>query len=386
MRYGTLAHAGANAWAVSPSGRWAIAWTNAAAESDADLAESFQDLTVFDLAAGAEAAFELSVGYRPSEIVFQNDEQAAFVVTEPGLSRIDLAAAPRVSALIELSNDPVDDPASRDVSILPDGSLALVRREGKSELGVVDLASGELSQFDLGAPITDLDLAADGKRAFAVVGDALVVVPVPLAGVDVAALPRAAFESELLRSVSPSASGEFAVLYTNAVADSHVGAVLASPDWSSVTTRVVDVKAPVSAALTSPDGAHALVLGNTPLGSSKAGVFAIVPAQMDRAVKVVGTDAPPEFVTFTPDSSRALLAVRDDSRHVFGAYLIDLSNLAEDFVTLDSPPLSAGVIAERNRAFVAQLHPEGRITFFDLTTGDAHTLTGFELSAKVQGL
>jgi hypothetical protein len=35
------------------------------------------------------------------------------------------------------------------------------------------------------------------------------------------------------------------------------------------------------------------------------------------------------------------------------------------------------------RAFVAQAHPEGRITFVDLETGAARTLTGFELAAKV---
>ncbi len=377
-------HAGANAWAISPSGRWAIAWSDAALLDNPDPAESFQDLTVVDLSAGAERSFELSVGYRPSRIVFRNDEQAAFVVTEPGLSRIDLEATPSVGALIELSADPVDDPASRDVSILPDGSLALVRRDGNSAVGVVDLATAAITDLDLGAAITDLDLAADGERAFAVAGDELVVVPVPPSG-DASAFPRAPFAGEVLRSVSPSAAGDFAVLYTNAVSNSHVGTVLAAADWSSTTTRVVDVKAPVSAALTSPSGAHALVLGTTPLGSSKAGVFAIVPAQMDRAVKVVGTDAPPAFVTFTPDSESAVLAVRDDARRVFGAYLIDLSNLAEDFVPLASAPLSAGVIPERNRAFVAQLHPEGRITFFDLLSGEAHTLTGFELSAKVQG-
>ena len=35
------------------------------------------------------------------------------------------------------------------------------------------------------------------------------------------------------------------------------------------------------------------------------------------------------------------------------------------------------------RAFVAQAHPEGRITFVDLDSGAHRTLTGFELGAKV---
>jgi hypothetical protein len=40
-------------------------------------------------------------------------------------------------------------------------------------------------------------------------------------------------------------------------------------------------------------------------------------------------------------------------------------------------------VPEANQAFVAQQHPEGRITFIDLTTKQQHTLTGFELSTKV---
>ncbi len=376
-------HSGANAWAVSPSGDWAIAWTDVAHVELPDPALGFQDLTVVRLGADPRS-FQLSVGYRPSRIFFDDDESTAFVVTEPGLSVIELGEQPEVSALVELTSDPIDNPASRDVSITPDGALALVRVEGKSELGVVDLSSAELSSFDLGAPITDLDLSPDGTRAYAVAGSELLVLPVPPVS-ELAELPRAAFSEELLRSVSPAEGGEFAVLYSNAFANSHVGAVLASADWSSVETRVVDVKATVTSALTAPDGKHAIVLGNTPVGSSKFGAFALVPAQMDRTVKVVGTDAAPTLLSFAPDGAHAVLAMRDDARSVHGAYLIELESLAETFVPLSSPPLSVGIVPGKSRAFVAQLHPEGRITFMNLASGEAHTLTGFELAAKVTG-
>jgi hypothetical protein len=161
--------------------------------------------------------------------------------------------------------------------------------------------------------------------------------------------------------------------------------VLASSDWSSVDTRVVDVKATVTSALTAPDGRHAIVLGNTPPGSTKLGAFALVPAQMDRTVKVVGTDAPPTLLSFAPSGDHAVLAMGGAQGQVHGAYLIELENLAETFVPLSSPPLSVGIVPGKSRAFVAQLHPEGRITFMDLASGAAHTLTGFELAAKVTG-
>jgi DNA-binding beta-propeller fold protein YncE len=375
-------HALANAWAIAPSGRWAIAWTDVLRYEAPDPTQGFQDLTVIDL--DAERAFELSVGYRPSRIVFDEDEGTAFVVTEPGLSVIELGAEPQVTALIELTEDPIDNPASRDVNITPDGALALVRVEGQSTIGFVDLATSARSELDLGAPVTDLDLAPDGARAYVVAGNELVVVPIPAPGA-AAVLPRASFGSEVLRSVSPAEGGEFAVLYSNAFASSHVGAALANADWSSVETRVVDVKATVTSALTAPDGRHAIVLGTTPAGSAKYGAFAIVPAQMDRTIKVVGTDAAPTLLAFAPDGGHALLATRDDARSVYGAYLIELDNLAENFVPLSSPPLSVGVVASKQRGFVAELHPEGRITFVDFASGDAHTLTGFELAAKVTG-
>ena len=375
-------HPGANAWAVSPGGRWAIAWTDVTRLEGADPTEGFQDVTVVDLSSDDAYSIGLSVGFRPSQIVFDDAETAAFVVTEPGLSVIELGAEPAVSALVELTEDPIDNPASRDVNVTPDGTLALVRVEGSSELGVVDIGSGERKLLDLGGAITDLDLSSDGSRAYAVAGNELVVLPVPPEGVSPS---RAGFGDEVLRSVSPSSDGAFAVLYSNAFPSSRVGAVAASADWAEVEQRVVDVKAIVSSALTSPDARHAIVLGDTPAGSSKAGAFALVPAQMDRVIKIVGTDAPPRLVSFAPNGEHAVLATRDDVAESYGAYLIELAGLAEEFVPLSSPPVSVGIVASKSRAFVAQLHPEGRITFVDLETHDAHTLTGFELAAKVSG-
>jgi hypothetical protein len=46
-------------------------------------------------------------------------------------------------------------------------------------------------------------------------------------------------------------------------------------------------------------------------------------------------------------------------------------------------PQASGLVPEARQAFVAQQHPEGRITFIDLESKEVHTLTGFELSAQV---
>jgi hypothetical protein len=50
---------------------------------------------------------------------------------------------------------------------------------------------------------------------------------------------------------------------------------------------------------------------------------------------------------------------------------------------LASPPTAAGVVAGANRGYVAQEYPDGRITFLSLVSGEARTLTGYELGARV---
>ena len=80
---------------------------------------------------------------------------------------------------------------------------------------------------------------------------------------------------------------------------------------------------------------------------------------------------------------RALVTVRDDASRTYGAYLVRMPSLQVDRIVLSSPPIAAGVLPDDRVAFVAQRHPEGRITFIDLDSAAAETLTGFELSSRV---
>jgi streptogramin lyase len=377
-------HAGANAIAVSPSGRYAVVWTNAAALDPATLdpTDGFQDVTVLDLGSEPHATV-LSVGYRPSRIAFDTEESRAFIVTEPGLSVVELAGDPRADELIELTDDPVATQNARDVSITPDGELALVRVDGQRALGLVDLRTGERDALDLGDFITDLDLASDGKRAFAVVGGKLVVVPVPPGSTSPEDFARASAEGSPPRSVSLSPSAELALLYSNAQGSPFLTVLTTDDAWSDFSGRSLDLKAPIEAAFASPSSRHGIVFQSTASGSRKAGAFSIVSAESDRAPKIIGTEAAPFQVAFTPDGESAVVATRDLSLRKYGMYLVRLANLEENFVSLPSPPLAAGMVPAARRAFVAQAHPEGRITFVDLNSGAHRTLTGFELGAKV---
>jgi hypothetical protein len=375
-------HAGANAIAVTPSGRFAIVWTNAAvAGEELDPTDSAQDITVVNLSGELEGT-QLSVGFRPSRVVFDEAEERAFVVTEPGLSVIELGASPRVGGHVELTASPADANA-RDVSVTPDGEIALVRLDGSTSLGVVSIATGEREDVELGNFVTDLDLSSAGRRAFAVVGDELVVIPIPVAGVDPSSFVRTRVTDVVIRSVALSPDASLALLYSNASPSPYLTVLSASEDFADAVGRSVDLKAPVQAVFAAPDARHAIALQATAPGSRKGGAFSLVTAQMDRTPKIVGTDAAPMAVAFSPDGAEAVIATRDLTQKLYGAYLVHLENLEENFLPLASPPLAAGMVPRAGRAFVAQAHPEGRITFLDLADGSSRTLTGFELAAQI---
>jgi hypothetical protein len=176
--------------------------------------------------------------------------------------------------------------------------------------------------------------------------------------------------------VTIAPAGDVALLYTNAIADDNVTIL----DYSGTpTTRTVDVQAPVRAVLAS--GAAVALLRQAP-GSLK-----LVPVASNLPPKIVGADAPPLSVAV--GERHALITVTGPNINTGGTinavYLARLPELATEAITLGSVPLSTALIPEVGVGFVAQSHPEGRITFVDFVTGAPRTLTGFELAAGVVG-
>jgi hypothetical protein len=406
-------HQGADSWSVSPDRRFAIAWTDRQKAEQLDPTDGFQDITVLELGEqGSLSATRLTVGYRPSAFSFDAQSRRAFGITEDGISIVDLTSgAIRLSQLVALPSARGVQP---DVSITADGARALARIEGSSILYDIDLTSGQSRAIDLGASITDLDLSADGTRAVAVIrsrtapgaapdagaplpGDAgpdsgappdapasvtvseAVFFAVP-AGLDDASERRSlTIPNGGVGSVALSPDGTRAVLFSNALGSGQV--TLVGPDLSY---RSVDLIAPVRAVFVSADSSHAIALQDPPPGSVKKGAFSVLALDAVRAPKLVAADARAEFVALDPDSSeRAIVTVSDPEAKVFGAYFVRMPSLQVDFSSLSSRPLSSGTVPAAQKGFVAQEHPEGRITFIDLGDGQSREITGFELSAKV---
>jgi hypothetical protein len=458
--------AGANSWAISPDGKWAVAWTDAKRVTNADSTQGFQTLSIIDLrqvtttvsSSGIDESSRLIVGYRPVSISFAPSTSRAYAVTADGIDVIDLVAtggpariktlkwnlactqlaAPDAGAPVPEAGTPVPEagtpvpeagpPADAevadggdgsadaaleaavvvqpdaavvaqpeaaapvapapsgtpDVTITPDGSYAVYRREGYADVVAIDLLTNGCSRLTLGAPITDLDVTAAGDKAVAVVRSLSQVVVMDVPSLAISA--QKVIEGETVGSVVIAQDGKTVVLYTNALPIPRMTVVSLG---DTTTYRAVELHAPVLAVYPTPDATHAVVLHKSFGGTAftKPGAIGVVPLAADLSGIIQATDAPPQYVAIAPDSKSALVSVRDDARNIYAIYRPRMPSLDIEKMTLASPPMSLGVVGGivPPVGFIAQEYAGGRITFVDLGQPEivARTITGFELGARV---
>ncbi len=436
----------ANAWAVSATGRWAIAWTDTTRISNADATQSFQDVAVLDLSL-AKPPTILSVGYRPVKVAFSGDDAFAYAVTEDGITVIDLLSgsqpkavqnfpltAPPVpapdagsdasnetadsssgDALSGDSSDDASDSAAEgatasppvgpvamgppvagrpDVSFTPDGSYALVRNEGIPSIAVVSLKGGATTRVPLPSIPSDLTVSPKGDFAVAVLRDrdssAVAILPVPGIVSAPSSLTAIPIPGETVGRAIVTKDGKSVLLFTTAVPIERLTVLTRE----SQSLRTVTLHAPVLAVFPTDDGQNAIVLHNvTPTrdnaaptpGSNAKGAFTIVPIALPLPAKIVSLPATPIAVALAPTSDRALISMRDSATNTFGAYLAMMPSLEVRSYVLASPPIAVGIAAGTMpaRGYIAQDYAEGRITFVDLMGGAERTITGFELGARI---
>ncbi|MGA7120998.1 MAG: hypothetical protein WBY94_12920 [Polyangiaceae bacterium] len=385
--------ADANAWAMSPSGRWAIAWTDATRIANADPTQGFQDLAVLDLSPTSPRPPSIlgDIGYRPSQVVFSADETEAFVVTEDGISVIDLvggqqpavtqnfplsaptpvtslpdaaaadAGAPDVEAPDALlgeasaSEAGAGQPASEagggmsppqsstsgmpDVSFTPDGSFALIRQDGVAAITVVSLNDGSPTTVALPEAPSDLTVSPDGTFAIAVLRELGAVAILPLPGIVSAptSLTLTPIPGEVVGRAIVAQNGTLnqtsVLLFTTAAPIERLTVLTLKPQPS---IRTIVLHAPVLAVFPTGDAQNAIVLHSvTPTpGSSVKGAFSIVPIAQDLPAKIVSLGAPPIAVALAPPCLGACAATNSDSALVMVSD--QTSVFAVELVTLPS--------------------------------------------------
>ncbi len=424
--------ADANSWAISPSGHWGIAWTNATFVTNPDPTQSFQFVAVMDLSATVTGtapapSTTLAVGFRPEQLAFAGDESRAYAVTEDGISVIQLAGVPTPTVIrsdpftaqvltpVPSGGDAGDaggddagdagddagsdggvlvldagttDTTTPDVSFTPDGAYALIRQDGISSITIDRLSDGTLSTLPLASPPTDLSLSPQGDFAVAVLRDTSTVVILPIPGVLTApnAVTSLQVPGHTIGRGIVTNGGKSIVLFTTTGVEESLTVVTLQPTPSA---RTIPLHAPVEAVFPTSDGQYAVVLNQLPpdAGSTAGGAFSVVPIGQNLPAVIESLPAPPTAVAISND--RAIVSTRDDATNTYGLYLVLMPSLDIRPYPLASPPIAVGIAQGASRGYAAQDYSEGRITFVDLGEGDAggdlstRTITGFELSAGI---
>jgi hypothetical protein len=392
----------ANRITVGRQGQHAVAWYDSAAPgaSAPGAGGGFQEVTVIRLTPGGEKAFDLTVGFRPSDVVFSDDGSGAYVVTEDGISilRFGEISGPAVAPFARFPDAGPTAPAARDVSVTPDGRYAIARREGATQVMLLDLgapgaAAGPVTSLNLGSPVTDLDLTPGGRFALAVLRDQNTYVRLAIPGsfTGTPAPERRVLTGETIGSATISPDGNTAVLYTTAATPAIERLVLVKLDAPTAPPLPVTLKKGVRAVAIAPDSKTAVVLHTKDPGyGNEPGID--VETQIDRAygytivnlqsgfAKLQITADEVSALTLTPDGSRGFVMVRGPRL----VQRIALASFIVDEFPLGSPPLALAVLGQDvKRVFVSQEHPEGRISFINWETGVVESVTGFELNGRI---
>ena len=403
----TLPHL--NAIVVDPTGSYAVSWfdLNKAALEAGGLdfvgeIGSFQDVTVIDLTLGEERAVDLTVGFRPREVEFDATGQLAYVVTDDGVSVIDLVEAvssgPTIVVPIPVASDPLSDPLDIEVDIVADGQFAVVREEGLAELRIVRMSGGVLGEMwtiPLPAEPSDVDLSPDGTRAYAVLREssALAVVDVPGDGIDPLGLEIVDLGGEVAGSLVMSEDGGRGMLFTNAALQERLTVIeLGEPGYP---TSTYPLQKSIRLLGFDPSGEKAIVVHAKEFGDpSEAATFeefinrsygySIFDVATGFA-KLQVTPVDPGSFAFVQGAPRAYLILDggDAEGAIARVHSIELDSGVVREQDLNSPPDAVGVLPQADVAFVNQRHPLGRVSFIDISTDATRTVTGFDLNSRI---
>jgi DNA-binding beta-propeller fold protein YncE len=379
---------------IDPTGHFAVAWFDlqkAIADMGITGIGSFQDVSVIDLA--NVRAVNLTVGFRPRAVQFDAAGTHGYVITQDGVSAIDFVQAtaqgPAIVPPIPVA-DPSVSPDDLEVQVVSTGAYAAVRQAGLSALRIVDLTTGVAREVALGSAATDIDLAPDGSRVYAVARDAH-----QLAIVDVAAATAQTIDlaDAVAGSIQVSRDGTRALLYTNASLDERITMVeLDQPGFPHVTWPL---KKAVRAVGISPISDTAIILdAKAPGDPATAGS---VDEYIDRSYgftlldlatgfgKLQLTPVDPGPFAYAPDGTKAYVALDggDGPTATRALQIVTTRTGVVSTVALGSPPSAVGILPVAAQAFATQRHPLGRVSFVALFDDAMRTVTGFDLNSHV---
>lgn len=395
--------AGYNMISCAPDGRFAVVYYNSRLRTSSNQpVGSIQGVGLVDMRSPAtldERATpiqSLRVGLNPTAVHWKDDSTRAFVVTDQGVTIIDLSDADEPDVTPNVRLEEASGPSrDREVIITRDGRFALVRRIERAELRMVDLTQGTVSVLDLPTPATDLDLLPDDSRAIVTLRESntLLVVPVPEGFAD----SESVISHEIPAGVGvaePATDNNTIALFST-LQNSRSVWIFRLDDQSLTGYDLIKQVRGVAFAPADRDGVlRLLVLHARNTGSSqfddeyyntidRSHGYSILDLASEMVVLQL-TKAEPGAFSFTGDGAKGYmilsgLGIRQaqimDLRASGGARVIEME--------LSSAPTSLGLMRDEQHAYIAQDHPDGRITFLDTATDESITITGFELNSQI---
>jgi hypothetical protein len=389
---------------VDPSGRYAVAWfdlTKQIQSGGIGGVGSFQDVTVIALAPGLERGVDLTVGFRPREVQFDAAGAHAYVITQDGVSVIDLGYAtthgPTIVPPIPVS-DPMFPPEAVEVHVVSTGTYAAVRNLGENSLHVVDVGGTQLGRswtIPLASAATDIDLAPNGARIYAVEREAkkLAIIDIPGDAQNPNGVETIDLTGATIGSLVLSRDGNRGLLFTNATTDERITMVrLDQPGYPFVTWPL---KKSVRAVGISPTGTTAIVINAKAFGDPATA--STVDEYIDRSygyslvdlatgfAKLQITPVDPGAFAYAPDGSKAYVALDggDAPTAVRALQVVTTQTGVVTTKQLGSPPSAVGILPGADMAFTSQRHPLGRVSFVHLFTDAVRTVTGFDLNSNI---
>ena len=381
-----------NRLVLSPLGSSAIAYFELV-DPRADDIGSFQDLAVIRLDEGEEEVINVSVGFRPRRVIFSEDDRFAYVITEDGVSTVDLDAAVEgyVAPTVPVTLNPFEEGRPTEVIVASDGSYAFARWDGLSLVRSIDLETGEIVDTPLPGVPTDIDLSETGEQLVAVVRETSQVAMIEV--------PHGIGDPESIRLVecAPLTVGSAVLIpgssqilvFTNATNQEAIALV----DLETGDVQATLLRKAVRAVAISPDGRNALVmhsrLPGEPLATDdfetqfdKRPGFSLISLET-MFVKLQLTEADAGSFTFFPDGSSAYVIVADRAGSLREIDRIDLDSFLVTPLNVGSHPVEIGNVPGTHRVYVSQDHPMGRLSFIDVRSGEVRTVTGFELNSQI---
>jgi len=400
---------GANVAAVSPDGKYALIYYDSTRPTSGPLTDSPQSMSALDLSAAVPAVYQVTVGYHPTAVSFAADSTQAFVVSDDGISIVDLthlsSPASRLSANVQVYDATATSALS--VWVSPDGDYAVARQAGSSKLRLVGLAAPVQTDLDLqdvldefadaGTPssldVSDVALAPDGKFLLAVIRNrkVLVRVPIPDGFDDVSLVQQVSLPNVLTGAVSIGPDGHYAVLYTTV--DSENEQRVSVLDLTGQTAlKTINLHKIVDGVAFDPTGKTAYILHVKSAGDPAAtGLtqdqvtarrygYSLVDLASATS-KLQFTDSEPGQIAALPDGSALFILFPDTSP--WSVQRAQLDGFAVDSIGIGSQPTGIGFVSKARQVFISQAQVDGRMTFIDWVSLQIKSVAGYELNSSI---